>query len=113
MMKKLSTKIGLTDRNIFGFMLKDWIAYVAWHGARLVASRPHPDVEKEYSACSLHIEFTDQTDVKLDPLVQDAVFAASDIVRAIGWDQIKSVEKLPVEEDEEAKYVITIKKWKG
>jgi len=103
------TKIGLTDNNVFGFFLKDWIAYAAWPGARVVASPPHPDKEKEYSALTMSIEFTDGNE-KPDPIVRDAVYAASDIVAAIGCGRIASVEKLPMQEDEEVRYTITIKK---
>jgi 3-deoxy-D-arabino-heptulosonate 7-phosphate (DAHP) synthase len=103
------TKIGLTDGTVFSMILKDWIAYAAWHGARVVASPPHPDMQKEYSALTMSIEFTDG-DEKPEPVVKDAVYAASHIVAAIGDGRIVSVEKLPVEGDEEAKYIVTIKK---
>jgi len=101
--------VGLTKSDVFSMILKDWIAYAAWPGGKVVFSPPHPDVAKEYSAGSMHVEFTD-SDVTPEPLVKEAIYAASSIVAAIGRGQAVSVEKLPVDGDEEAKYTITIKK---
>ena len=101
--------IGLTKSDVFLMVLKDWIEYAAWLGAKVVFSQPHPDVAKEYSAGSMHIEFT-KSDVRPDPLVKEAIYAAGSIVGAVGRGQSVFVEKLPVEEDEEVKYTITIKK---
>jgi len=102
-------KVGLTNGSVFSFMLKDWIAYAAWNGAKVVASPPHPDKKDEYSACTIHIEFTDSNE-KPEPAVREAIYAASNIVQAIGQGRKISVEKLPIKDNEEAKYVITIKK---
>jgi len=101
--------VGLTKSDVFLMILKDWIAYAAFPGARVVFSSPHPDIAQEYSAGSMHVEFTD-SDVTPEPLIRDAVYAASDIVAAIGWGRVLSVEKLPSEGDEEVKYTVTIKK---
>ena len=101
-------KIGLTDNGVFSMILKDWIAYAAWPGAKVVYSPPHPDKQKEYSALTMHIEFTDG-EQRPEPSVKEAVYAASNIVAAIGDERIVSVEKLPIEDDEEVKYTITIK----
>jgi hypothetical protein len=103
------TKIGLTDGSVFSMILKDWIAYAAWEGANVVASPPHPDRQKEYSALTMSIEFTNG-DERPEPVVRDAVYAASCIVKAIGDGRIVSVEKLSVQGDEEEKYTITIRK---
>ena len=51
--------VGLTKSDVFSMILKDWIAYAAWPGGKVVFSPPHPDVAKEYSAGSMHVEFTD------------------------------------------------------
>lgn len=107
-MAKIMPEIGLTDSTVFSMILKDWIAYAAWPGARVVFSPPHPDKQGEYSAGTMNVEFTDGNE-RPEPVVADAIYAVSSIVAAIGNGRITSVE-LPVEDDEEAKFTITIKK---
>jgi len=102
-------KVGLTNGSVFSMILKDWIAYAAWDGARVVSSPPHPDKKDEYSACTMCIEFTDSNE-KPEPAVREAIYAASFIVQAIGQGRKISVEKLPIKDNEEAKYTITINK---
>ena len=103
-------KIGHTDGSIFSMLFEQWLTYPCWGCYKLVASPPHPDAPGG-SAMTISAVPVEE-DIKPEPVVRDALLMMSHIVKVIGDGQVVSVEKLPVQEDEEAKYTITIKKRK-
>jgi hypothetical protein len=102
------TKIGNTNSDIFSMALHQYFVVVAC-GGEMKWSPPHPDVAEEWNAATFSVPY-DFGSPKPEPVVRDALLATSAIVAAIGNGRIASVEKLPVEGDEEVKYTITIKK---
>ena len=72
-------------------------------------SPPHPSVEDDWNAMTLSVPYDFGTP-RPDSVTCKALLATSAIVQAIGDGRIASVEELPVQGDEKAKYVITIKK---
>jgi len=101
-------KIGHTDGSVFSTLFEQWLTYPCWGYYKLVASPPHPDAKGE-SAMTVSAVPVEE-DVKPEPVIRNALIAASHIVQAIGDGRIVSVEKLPVQDGEEVKYTITIKK---
>jgi hypothetical protein len=100
-------KIGNTDSEIFRMVLQQYFAVVA-AGGELKMAFP-PDAPENGYAATFTVPY-DFGSPKPEPLVVKALHATSDIVLAIGKNRIGAVEKLPVADDEEIKYVITIKK---
>ena len=76
-------------------------------GDKLVLSAPHPDAPGG-SAMTLSVVPGEGAEVAPD--VVEVLRALSRTTSAVGHGQPVSVEKLPVEGDEEVKYTITIKK---
>jgi len=101
------TKVGNTDGCIFSMILERYITASFW-GDDVVLSPPHPDAPGS-SAATLSVVAGDGS-ATVEPHVKAALRVMSHIATAVGWGQQMTVEKLPMEQDEEAKYTITIKK---
>jgi len=103
-------KIGNTDSFTIT-CLHQYFTVVAW-GGEVKMSLPHPDVSEEWSAATFSVA-SEFGDTKPAPEVIEALKLMARMTWAVGGSQTVSVEKLPVQGDEEAKYTITIKKRKG
>ena len=77
-------------------------------GDKLVISAPHPDAPGT-SAVTLSVVTADEH-IEIDSDIEAVLRALSHTTSAVGKEQTVIVEKLSVSVDEEAKYVITIKK---
>jgi len=108
-MTRFPDKIGNTDARIFNMLLHQYFTVVAC-GGEWKMSRPHPDVAGDWNAFTFSVPY-DFGDNRPEPVIRDALGVMSYIAKAIGDGRGMAVEKLPVQEDEELKYTITIKKW--
>jgi len=101
------TKIGHTDGSVYSMFLQQLIVEPLF-GNKLVMNPSQSGASGE-SIFSVSAVPTNEK-VEIDRVVKAVLNAMSHLACAVGRGQSVSVEKLPFEEDEEAKYIITIKK---
>jgi len=106
-MTEIPNKIGNTSSMAIT-CLHQYFTVVAW-GGEVKMSPPHPDASKDGSAATFSVTY-DHGDNIPAPDVIKALNLMAGLTWAVGTAQTVLVEKLPVQEDEEAKYIVTIKK---
>ena len=97
-------KIGHTDGGVFSTVLQQLILEPLW-GNKIVMDFPHE------GAVTFSVVCADEK-VVIDHVVKDVLGVMSHLSCAVGRGNGLLVEKLSTQEDEEAKYTITIKKRK-
>jgi len=102
------TKIGNTKSWVIR-CLHQYFTFVA-RGGEVVMSNPHPDAPGDLSASAATFSVvSDHGDAEIDPVVKEALLAASSLTWAIASGEVTAVEEMP-SQDGETKYTITIKK---
>lgn len=100
-------KTGNTECDIFT-CLHQYFAFVAI-GGEVVMTPPHPDVSCNAHAATFSV-VSECGDVALAPDVKKALLTLAYLTRSIGSGRAVHTDSLPISGDEEAKYIITIKK---
>ena len=103
----MSNKIGDTDGAVFFTHIQQYLMSPVL-GGKVVMSDPHPDARGTSAITLSVVPAADGADVSPD--VEAVLRALSRTTSAVGRGQSVFVENLPVNEDEEVKYTITIKK---
>ena len=107
--EEIMTKIGNTDSWVLT-CLHQYFTFIGW-GGEVKMSSPHPDVVKaEHAHAATFSVLAEHGDVTPPPDVVEALNLISRMTWDIGHGKSIIVEKLPVQEDEEHKYTVTIKK---
>ena len=101
------SKIGNSTGKVFCAVLQQYLMAPVL-GSKVVMTDPHPNAPGS-SAVTLSVVGMDEP-VDIDSNLNQVLRALSGTVNAVGRGQMVIIEKLPVQEDEEAKYTITIKK---
>ena len=106
-MTRVPDKIGNTDSMTIT-CLHQYFVFVAC-GGEVKMSPPHPDVTGQAHAATFGV-ISEFGDVIPAPDVKEALMLMARMTWDVGIGQPVYVEKLPVQEDEDVKFIVTVKK---
>ena len=106
-MTTIPNKIGNTSSFTIT-CLHQYFTFVAW-GGEVKMSPPHPDVTGQSHAATFSVPY-EHGDNKPAPDVIEALNLMARMTWNVGIGLPVYVEKLPIQEDEDVKYIVTVKK---
>ena len=106
-MTRVPDKIGNTDSMTIT-CLHQYFTFVAW-GGEVKMSPPHPDVTGQAHAATFGVTY-EFGDIRPAQDVREALMLMARITWDVGIGSPVYVEKLPVEDDEDVRFTVTLKK---